>query len=366
VSSKGKGKKQLAWRSPAEPVIRAEADRALYEAFAETVVRVIKTKFRWLRKHYKLTGAMLLLVAFGLLNLLAYGHARAMTHFEVGGRRTGKPETLSLLQKVRVLFTGVRVTRPSNLRTPGDLGLAFQTHHIDSSKGQQLEAWYVPRLNSKRLVFLFHGYAVCKDRLLEEARVFHTLGYAALLVDFRGCGGSTGDYTTVGVEEADDVASVWAYARTHWPDQKIILYGRSMGSVAILRAVALEQVQPLAALLECPFDRLLSTVAKRFHAMGLPSFPGARLLVFWGGVQLGFDGFQHNPVDYARSVHCPVLVLHGDSDPRVTPEEVQEIFENLQGDKHFELLAGVGHESYVQSQPERWRAVVGAFLERLP
>ena len=39
-----------------------------------------------------------------------------------------------------------------------------------------------------------------------------------------------------------------------------------------------------AVVLECPFDRLLTTVEHRFELMGVPAFPLARLLTFWGGV----------------------------------------------------------------------------------
>jgi alpha-beta hydrolase superfamily lysophospholipase len=63
--------------------------------------------------------------------------------------------------------------------------------------------------------------------------------------------------------------------------------------------------------------------------MGLPTFPAAQLLVFWGGVQQGFNGFRHNPAEYARSVKCPVLMMHGEHDSRVTVEQARNIFDNL-------------------------------------
>ena len=38
-----------------------------------------------------------------------------------------------------------------------------------------------------------------------------------------------------------------------------------------------------AVVVESVFDRLLSTAENRFHSMGIPAFPMARLLIFWGG-----------------------------------------------------------------------------------
>jgi hypothetical protein len=53
-----------------------------------------------------------------------------------------------------------------------------------------------------------------------------------------------------------------------------------MGAAAVLRAVARCGVQPDAIIVESVFDNMLNTVRHRFEAMGVPSFPGAQLLVF--------------------------------------------------------------------------------------
>jgi alpha-beta hydrolase superfamily lysophospholipase len=141
-----------------------------------------------------------------------------------------------------------------------------------------------------------------------------------------------------------------------------VLYGQSIGAAAILRAVSVQGARAEALVLECPFDRLVNTVGNRFRAMGLPAFPGARLLVFWGGVQQGFDGFGHNPVDYAADVSCPVLLLHGTDDPWVSVEQVQAIFHELRGPKRLQLFEGLGHESYLATRPGEWTQAVAGFL----
>jgi pimeloyl-ACP methyl ester carboxylesterase len=96
--------------------------------------------------------------------------------------------------------------------------------------------------------------------------------------------------------------------------------------------------------------------------MGLPAFPGAHLLVFWGGVQNGFSGFKYNPAAYATQVQCPVLILHGAEDPRVTVDQAQAILQNLNGSKQFEQFDGVGHESYFEAQPDKWQRIILDFL----
>jgi alpha-beta hydrolase superfamily lysophospholipase len=308
---------------------------------------------------------ILLLLAFGLLNILAYRHAYAMTHYVPGGDKTGKPESLSGLERLQVLLTGVTVPRPTARgSSPERIGLPFEVHTVPDEGRITLEAWYIPHPGAQGIVLLFHGYAACKASLLHEARVLHELGYALFLVDFRGSGGSTGQETTIGVREADDVGMAAGYVQEHWGNLPLILYGQSMGAVAVLRAVAYKQVRPQAVIVECPFDRLLATVSNRFRAMGVPAFPCAQLLVFWGGVQQGFNGFRHNPVEYAESVDCPVLFLHGAGDPRVTVEQARTVFSALPAEKEFALFDGTGHESCLAQRPEHWEEVVSQFLSK--
>jgi alpha-beta hydrolase superfamily lysophospholipase len=318
--------------------------------------------FRWAWRHKTLTACGLLALALLALNLSAFLHARAMTHFTVGGTRTPEPEALSFGQKLHALLLGVNIPRPENTVTPADVQLTYEVKDVVADDGSVLEVWQIRAEKPRGVVVMFHPYASSKATLLHEARAFHDMGFAVVLVDFRGSGGSSGNETTVRVREADDVLAAVRHARRFAPDMPCILYGQSMGSAAILRAIAVGGLEPAGIIIECPFDRLVSTVANRFTAMGRPAGPGAPLLVFWGGVQCGFNGFDHNPADYARAVHCPVLLLHGSIDPRVTTDQVQTVFDNLAGEKRFELLEGAGHQPYLDTHPEAWKAAVRSFV----
>ena len=331
----------------------------------------IRTFFRWIRLHRKTSAAFAVLLAFALLNVWAFRHAWAMTHFSSGGKSTIRPEEMSVFGRAAVLLTGVNLPRPANDRTPADLNLSFATLRLRAADGVELEAWHIAHPDPCATVVLFHGYGTCKSKLLNEAGAFHKLRCNTLLVDFRGSGGSEGNTTTLGVYEALDVAAACDLAQKLDPHGPPILYGRSMGSVAILRAIAQYGVRPEGVILECPFDRLLGTVEHRFAAMSLPSFPSAELLVFWGGVQHGMNGFAHNPVEYASRVDCPVLLLHGQQDKRVSVSEVEAVCANLPGKKRLEIFPDVGHEACYRTRPDLWIQHVSAFLtdvadDRLP
>ncbi len=291
------------------------------------------------------------------------GHARAMTTWIEHGDASGPFDTMTTTARIEALLFGVRVRKPANAGAPDDLGLAFQTLTIPGDP--RLEAWFVPHAKPAGLVLMFHGYAASKSTLLPAAKGFHDLGWAVLMVDFRGSGGSDGQGTSIGVHEADDVMRAADLAAALDVPGPRVFYGFSMGAVAILRAASLDLIAPDAAILGAPFDRLRSTVANRFAAMGLPAFPAADAMVFWGAVQQGFAGASHDPVVYAESAGFPVLQLHGELDWRVTVNESRAVHAALAGPKRMHVFKGVGHAIYRAERPAQWQAVVEPFLASL-
>lgn len=313
-----------------------------------------------------LVASLLLLAGFAALNVLAHRHARAMLHYAPGGARTDKPEALSPISKLRVLLAGVNLPRPTDERPPSALAANACALTIAVPGGIQLSAWYARRRGFAPLVVFFHGYGTDKTRLLAEARQIYAMGASVLLVDFRGSGGSSENYATLGVREAEDVAAAVQCARRQRPrgSSALILYGQSMGSAAILRAIHELGVRPDGVILESVFDSMLGTVRNRFDAMGVPAFPAAELLTFWGGRQFGFNGFAHDPVDYATSLECPALFLHGADDPRASLAGGRRVFEAAPSRrKQFVVFDDVGHDSYLARHPDRWRAAVRSFIQ---
>ncbi len=315
------------------------------------------------RKRLIITVTLVLIL---LVNLLAWMHARSLLQFGAPGTETTKkPEHLSLMEKIGVLLTGVRIAKPSNRATPKDLSLDYETHCFPGYNGHTLETWYIPHPSPRHMVLLFHGHAEAKGSLLPQAAAFNRMECSVLLVDFYGSGGSSGSRCTVGFNEAHDVTAAFNFARKQWAHRSIILYGFSMGSAALLKAIAQERLEPAAIIIEATFNRFMATTKNRFDEMGLPTFPAAQLLLFWGGVQGGFNAFKHNPEDYAQSVTCPALVLHGALDNRATLAEARQVFDKLGGEKYFKSYPRAGHQLLISVQPGKWRKDVEEFLMRV-
>jgi pimeloyl-ACP methyl ester carboxylesterase len=155
------------------------------------------------------------------------------------------------------------------------------------------------------------------------------------------------------------------YARRTWPGRSIVLYGISMEAGRCCVPSRSTKVRVDALIIEATFDSLLNAGRNRFRAMNLPGVPLAQLLFFWGSVQNGFNMFAHNPVDYARSVREPALILHGEADTRATPEQARLFADALGANARLILYAGVPHMAIVEARPDEWRRDAAHFLEKL-
>jgi len=299
------------------------------------------------------------LILFLFMNVVAFIHAYTFTHFSnKHSERTKDPTVLSMTDKLQVLALGIDNPRPQLKSKPSQ---PFEQVII---KGDvSLGCWSIKAPDPKGTVILFHGYSGEKSSLLGRSEKFLALGYNVLLVDFEGSGDSDGSSTSVGYSEATQVKQCYDYV-ANIGEKNIYLFGTSMGSVAILKSIQDFKLSPRGIIIECPFGSLYRTVCARFTIMSVPSFPMAALLTFWGGAQHGYWAFSHNPIDYAKSVRCPVLLLFGEKDNRVSREETDKIYVNLQGYKVLKTYATEGHDVFTHNII-KWNDDVNEFLTSL-
>lgn len=301
---------------------------------------------------------------FALLNVVAYRHAHSMLYFAPSGAKTKSLEKMTAAEKMQVLLNGVNLPHVVNTETPSARGMRFSVEQVPFEQCY-LEVWIVPAARSRGRVIMFHGHGGGKASLLSDAALFHDLGFELIIVDFPGYGGSPGEMTTVGFNEAKAVAAVWEWSRERPVQGVTILHGVSMGAAAVMRAISVMKVDPDGTILEAPFDRLANTVRHRFHVMGLPSFPLAELLLFWGSRMAGMDAFAHDPVLYARDIRCPVLLLAGEKDRFVLTAETRAIFDALNDPKSMHLFLGLTHQDLAKASPGEWRSQVAPFVSSL-
>lgn len=311
-------------------------------------------KRKWIKR-----SLWALATVFVLMNIIAAFHSYKFTHFADGKiEKTKKPKQLTTGQKLKALMFGVNNPRPENAIVPET---DYETIRLKSNK--EIECWYIKTENPKGTVILFHGFSGEKSSMLDKAAIFRELGYNTLLVDFMGSGGSEGNQTTIGFLEAEQVTTCFDYLRKTG-EENIYLFGTSMGAVAIMKSINDNKISPKGIIIECPFGSMYKTVCARFKAMDVPTFPMAGFLVFWGGLQNGFWAFGHNPVEYAKHISCPTLLLYGAKDENVSRDEIDEIFNNITGEKQLKIYQNAGHENYLTKYQKEWTQDIQQFMNQ--
>jgi fermentation-respiration switch protein FrsA (DUF1100 family) len=244
------------------------------------------------------------------------------------------------------------------LVTPKAIGLSYEDVRIRTDDGQSIAGWFLPApvsndtrasslpADGRTLLFL-HGNAGNISHRLDSLAYFHLLGFAVLIIDYRGYGQSTGKPSVKGTLTDARAAWDWLLAQKGLPPASIVIFGRSLGG-AIAAGLAGE-VRPGALIMESSFTSMYD-VAKRLY----PFLPVSLFL----------------PQDYdsAKSLRdgsFPLLVVHSADDELIPYALGETVFNAYGGPKQFLRISG-SHNAGFQTDKTRYLAGLESFLQSLP
>ncbi|MBM4032615.1 MAG: alpha/beta hydrolase [Planctomycetes bacterium] len=226
--------------------------------------------------------------------------------------------------------------------TPRSLGLNYEEVKLRASDGVELSAWFIPRERARGTVLFCHGNAGNISHRLGVISMFHELGFAMLIFDYRGYGASQGSPTERGTYL--DAEAAWNHLTNERkvPPQRIVLFGESLGG-AVAAWLAKERT-PGALVLQSTFT-------------SLPDI-GARLY-WWLPVRL-LSRFRYDARSHVRQAKCPVLVAHSPQDEIVPYALGRQLFEAANEPKEFLQLSGSHNDGLLPSDA----AAIDAFLAK--
>ena len=303
------------------------------------------------------------LVQFILFNISAALYAYKFTHvYDDPALRKAGPGR-NIFSKTWRLFTGPRQPRSVITKVPE---FSFDTVKLKTRKGTTIDAWYArPDSAQKGTVILFHGIMANKGMLIAEAAEFRYQGYNVMLVDFRAHGNSSGNTTTIGVRETEEVKLAYDHV-VRQGEKKIFLYGSSMGAVVVLKAVAEYSLKASGLIIEMPFASLQAHIRSRAREQGFQGFPEkgfAFFVTLWIGLERGFNGFNYQTATYAGKINCPVLMQWGTADTYVLKRETDKVYKAIAStSKKLLLYEDAGHESLLLNDPVKWSNEIRKFL----
>ena len=205
----------------------------------------------------------------------------------------------------------------------------FEEFFIESEDGARLNALHFKAEKPRGVILYYHGNAGNLQKWGVIASHFLEYHYDVIVMDYRGYGKSTGKLS----EEAmyRDADLFYNKALELFPEPKIIVYGRSLGTT--FATYVTSKHKPKKLILESPFYNLREIGEKRF-----PYLPVKSLLKYT------FPTGQY----MARIENTQVTIIHGNDDSivpieygkklfSVIPEEFRTFVE-IEGGKHNDLI----------------------------
>ena len=199
---------------------------------------------------------------------------------------------IAVLFQEKFLFRNTKLARDYHYEFKGD----FKELWFSPEASVSLNALYF-RTDStkiKGLVLYFHGNADDLRRWGRHAIDFTRNDYDVLMVDYRQFGKSTGELSEKAFHS--DATYVYDWAKKHFSESKIILYGRSLGTGIATRLAS--KNKPKMLLLETPYFNLADVANSYF-----PLIPYHSVL-----------RYQFRTDQYIKQVSCPIHLFHGTKD----------------------------------------------------
>jgi fermentation-respiration switch protein FrsA (DUF1100 family) len=155
-------------------------------------------------------------------------------------------------------------------------------------------------------------------------------------VDYRGYGQSGGSIAGEAQLHAD-MAAVYTWVAARYPEEQVVLYGRSLGSGLAARLAA--EHRPRLLILESPFYSLEAIARRQFPFV--PPFLLKYPLRTWSWI---------------GQVGCPVMIIHGTADEVVPFADGERLAASVAAPLRFYPVAGGGHNDLARF-PAYWEAI---------
>ncbi len=215
------------------------------------------------------------------------------------------------------------------IRTPADLGFAYQDVTVDTEDGEQLHAWLIePKLNAANkhqgTVYFLHGNAQNISYHVRATEWLLNAGFTVFALDYRGYGWSTGTPNIPEVYRDIDAGFGWLVeytnAKQSMPRAPFVILGQSLGASLALNWVS---QTPMAerhlthVIADSGFSRFSTAArdaAKGHWLTWLFQFPVQWLL-----------SDETDPVDSIGFIELPVLIVHGVNDQLVGYYHAEEL-----------------------------------------
>jgi uncharacterized protein len=224
-------------------------------------------------------------------------------------------------------------------RLEADYGYSFPHHFEEVSwqrDGVTINALLFRADTPHGVVLYFHGNAGSLRGWGAIAADFLERGYDVLLPEYRSYGKSTGRILSEQMLH-DDAADAYRYLLNHYPEEEIIIYGRSLGTGIAVR-LAVER-NPRMLILETPYVSMRELARRHF-----PLVPGWLLR------------YPMRNDLWIADVTAPIYIFHGTEDELIPFASSERLRQLINTEHELIAIKGGGHNN-LAIFPEYHRAL---------
>lgn len=240
--------------------------------------------------------------------------------------------------------------------TPKAFNLNFQEVWLPvttaEGKVEKIHGWWIPAstANAKTLLYL-HGNGANIGANVAHAYRFHQMGFAVLIVDYRGYGRSEGSFPS---EETvyQDAATAWNYLVKQRKIQpsNIIIYGHSLGG-AIAIDLATQHSEAGGLIVDSSFTSIEDVVNTRGQ---FRLFPVALIL-----------NHRFESIKKIKLLQMAVLFIHGTDDSVIPVSMSKQLYAAAPKPKQLFIVPNAGHNNTAKIAGSKYFEVVKNFVAQV-
>ncbi|MFL6654621.1 MAG: alpha/beta hydrolase [Sulfurifustis sp.] len=248
------------------------------------------------------------------------------------------------------------------MRTPDDIGLAYEDVRFSTADNVALHGWFLPAAGPACATVLFlHGNAENISTHIGSVYWMPRYGFNVFLPDYRGYGESTGVPSLPGLQADIDAAIRYLRSRRDVAADGLVVLGQSLGGASAVYYVAhgAERAHVRALIVDSAFSSYRDIAREKLAGFWL-TWPLQSPLAWT------IDN-DYSPLAAAPHVApIPLLLIHGDADAIVPVHHSERLYAAAREPKEFWRIEGAGHIETLHSVPVRARLVSYLYSRACP
>ncbi|MES2574952.1 MAG: alpha/beta fold hydrolase [Bacteroidota bacterium] len=203
----------------------------------------------------------------------------------------------------------------------------FEERYITMSDNKKLNGVLFKAKESKGLILWFPGGRGMIDSIGIDSHFYTDLKYDLFVLNYRGFGKSEGKISSE-KQFNQDMQSVYDNFKKEYPENKIILFGYSLGTGPAAELASANN--PKMLILNAPYYSI-----KEEARRGFPYLPIDLL-----------QRYEFSTYSSLKKTECPVVIFHGDADKQIPVKQSYELKKTLKPSDQLIILKGQEHNKF--------------------